>query len=522
MRIIFIILCIVYFSACDMPDNSSGLQPTVNKNILRYDVNTPFTSLNPLDVDASGSGANFIFPLLFSYLFVPNEKGDLEPDLAVSWAYDSEKFIWTIQLRENAFFHNKQPVTSRDVEQSIKIVLGRFRPSVSCLLNSITLLGDNSLVIQLNKNDPMFLKKIWDTEIIPHSNDQKIDFSSQPIGSGAFKFKYRKGNNEVMLVSNDDYYNGRPDLDGVNYYYQPDKERSWTRLLAGQTDIANEISPKNFEIIKKYEHIFYFDHYIMRYYSILLYNISDPLFSDPNVRLALSHGINREYIIKNILKGYGVLAVSPMGVNSPFHNPELKPVPYNPEKALELLNQAGWRYKENSQFLYNREKYFEFELLIFKESQVEKKVARFIKLCLNDIGIKVRLKPVPYDELIRRYHRNNEFQAVITELSSTYRYPEYLAEIWSPYSSDKSRAGCFGHPKITALLKLAVSEKDKKKHKALMYKAEALITSLQPGTFLYHKTAIDVMSRRFKLSGAFSLTSEGIHRLKHVTLACQE
>ena len=82
----------------------------------------------------------------------------------------------------------------------------------------------------------------------------------------------------------------------------------------------------------QYEERYYFDLYPLSWYTILLYNTNDPLFSDPKVRLALSHAIDREYIVKKILGGFGIIAVGPMGVNSPYHNPDVKPIPYDPQK----------------------------------------------------------------------------------------------------------------------------------------------------------------------------------------------
>ena len=103
------------------------------------------------------------------------------------------------------------------------------------------------------------------------------------------------------------------------------------RLLAGETDIAQEISPKNYEMIQQYKTGFILIN-TLYYYTILLYNTYDPLFSDPKVRWPCTHAIDREYIVDDILKGYGKVANGPMGVDSPYHNPEVKPVPFDPKR----------------------------------------------------------------------------------------------------------------------------------------------------------------------------------------------
>ncbi len=504
---------------CGKTDDTSAQRSLKEENVLRYDVNASFTSLNPATVKASGS--NNIFPLLYSYLFVPNNKGGLEPDLAVRWSYDPEKLQWTINLRNDAVFHNNKVVTSKDVKYSYETWIKNFRPNLSSVIDQISLLSDTALCIHLKREDPLILQKIWDFEIFPHPDAGKIDYYNHPIGSGPFKFKQRHANKEIHLEANADYYNGRPAVDKIVFYYQPDKEKTWTRLLAGKTDIAHEITPKNYKMLQQYQDRFYFDHYVLRYYTILLYNTHDPLFCDPKVRLALTYAINREHIVKTILNGYGKVANGPMGVDSPYHNPEVKPLPFDPQKALALLKKAGWSHNDTGRLLYKDAKPFEFTLSVYKECQIEKKVARYIQLCLNDLGIRVRIEVLAFEELHRRYYRNTEFQVTLTEFRGAYRNSEKLREFWSPGFQSKSIAGCFEHPQVTRLIQKALEEKDQEKQKALFYSVDALITSLQPGTFLFQKTAIDTMSKRFSLPHPFSLIHAGIYRLRHAALRHQ-
>lgn len=507
------LLLICSLPACKETGLTSAKKSPHHENILRYDVNASFTSLNPTEVYASGS--NHLFPLLYSYLFVPNSNGELEPDLATKWTYDPENCTWTIRLRKDALFHNNQPVTSGDVKYALEAHLADIDTSIE----SISPVSDGELRIRLKKNDAEFPKKIWNFDIIPRSNGEDIDYWNHPIGSGPFKFSHRNGQKEVVFVANEDYYEGRPSLDRVIFYYQPNKEESWARLLSGQTDIAQEISPKNYMMMRQYEKKYYFNLYTMNsHYTILLYNTTHPLFSDPNVRVALSHAIDKEHIVEKILDGCGVVASSPMGIISPYHNPKVNPIPYNPRKALKLLNEAGWSYDEDGGYLNKEGESFAFPILVHKESQIEKKVAQYIKLSLNDLGMKVRLQFLPLRVLRKKYFRNNQFQAVVTELNTVGHVPEVLKSIWCTYLGKKSEAGCFDHPKVTSLIRKAFDEKDLSKRKDLFYEIDALITSLQPGTFLFQKTAIDVMSKRFTITHPFSLTYQGIYRLKYAAL----
>jgi peptide/nickel transport system substrate-binding protein len=505
-----------FFISCDSSVPMTESPKTFNENILRYDVNAPFTSLNPTTTLASGS--NNVFPLLYSFLFVPNPEGELEPDLAIKWTYDSKDLTWTIHLRDDAKFHNNQMVRSKDVKYTLENRIVHADLTIGSIIDRISLISATALCVHLKKKDPLILERIWGFGIIPHQDKGAIDYYNHPIGSGPFKFKSRNEGKEVCLTANDDFYDGRPSLEKVIFYYQPNREKAWTRLLRGETDIAQEVSPKNYEMIEQYDEAFYFDQYTLEYYTILLYNTHDPLFSDPRVRRALTQAIDREYIVTSILDGYGKVANGPMGVDSPYHNPEVLPFPYNPEKALALLKQAGWTSNEGNRYLYKDGKHLEFTILLYKEYQTEKKVAQYIKLCLNEIGIRVKLQTLDFEALTSRYLGNTEFQAVLTEILGAYREPERIKNAWAKAQNAEADAGSFSHPEVSRLLQRACDEKNLSKQKALFYEVDSMIISLQPGTFLFQKSAVDVMSKRFNLDFPFRIDLAGIYRLKNVSV----
>lgn len=511
----FIIVSCTLFS-CEKSADSPYGEDRIKENILRFDVHAPITSLNPVDVDYSGSTC--IFPLLYSYLFTPKANGELRPDLATEWRYDSDTFEWIIHLRKDALFHNKKPVTSGDVTYSLSAYLKKIRPELFSQIDKLYVLTDTSFCIKLKNNSPSFLKKIWDIEVISYLSNAKSKDSDAPIGSGPFRFKSRMGEKEVKLVSNKDYYDTHSFLNGIIIHYEADKEKTWTRLLSGETDIAEDISPKNYEMILKYSDKFHFHRYTLNWYTLLLLNTTDRLFLDRRVRLALSYAIDREYILKHILENNGRIAVGPMGVDSPYHNPDLKPLPYNPMEGAKLLKEAGWLRNEEGNYIDRRENLLKFTVYFAKENQIEKKVARYIQLSLNDLGIKVYLKSLPLDELMRRYVENTEFQAVLTELKGAYRNPEDLKQFWSSNASKGAMKGCLNNQYISELFNRALNERSFKKQKLLYYEIESEIVACQPGLFLFHKISVNAISKRVRLSFPFSLDYEGIYRLKDAQL----
>ncbi len=514
-----IIVCIflfVFFASCEKANRSQKVDPENQLNYLRLDVPIPLASLDPLRIQSGG--CNAIFPLLYSFLCVPDVNGELKPDLATHWSYNAKTSTWTITLRTDARFHNQHPVTAADVAYTFRQGLKTGFPMLLDEIKTIRIISDHVLYIQLHHNDPAFIDEIWDMAIVPNPGPRRIDYYNAPIGSGPFRFKSRKGEKEVVLTANKDYYNGRPSLDGVILNYQPDKEKTWTRLLSGATDIARDISPRNYEIMKQYHKLFYFNRYTLDHYSILLYNTNIPMFSDPTVRRALALAIDRWGIVNQILHGFGKVAVGPMGVDNRFHDPAIVPVPYDPQKALALLHQAGWRLNPRDHYLYKNNRCFAFTLLVFSEYQIEKQIAQYIRLCLNDIGIKMNIRLLPYDQLLAKYNGNDDFQAVLTEFSGAGRRPQFLADMWCPGPNRRSVAGGFENQQVTKLFNRAMEDTSPGRQMQDFYRIDSLIASLQPGTFLFQKTAINAMSRRFVLPYPFTLTYQGIYRLQFASL----
>jgi peptide/nickel transport system substrate-binding protein len=320
------------------------------------------------------------------------------------------------------------------------------------------------------------------------------------------------------LAANENYYKGRPAIDEVVFYHIHRREKSWTCLIAGDTDIVGNLTVKNYEIIRQYADLFYFAKYFYNYYSILLYNTHHPLFENPMVRRALTHAINREYIVSDMLNGFAEIVAGPVDNRSAWHDPKLEPLSYDPHLALEYLKKAGWTLDPDTQCQVKDGQMFEFDLLLPKGSETDARVARYIKLNLNEIGIRVHQKGLPLDELNKRYYQNTRFDAVMIELNSNVRRLEEIIGLWVTPDDAVSIAGGFDSPDVSSIGNLAINAKDPAMKRAHLQHFDHLIADLQPGSFLFRKMSIDVISKRFELKYPFSFDHEGFYRLQFARL----
>jgi peptide/nickel transport system substrate-binding protein len=513
----FLVL-VLFLSACSSneghKDHPADLDPG---NVLRIDLNHNYGSFTPQMLDCAGSTC--VFPFIYSYLCVPDTAGELQPDLATAWDYDPRTFTWQIRLRDDARFHNGDPVTAVDAADSILAISNNREKGLGRKIKFARAIDDYLLEIRLKNDDPSFLESIWDMEIFQDPGRQATpNPNDSPAGSGPFTLVDHTADGRVILAANENYYNGRPALDRVIFYYIPDREASWVRLIKGETDIAGDLAVEDYKIIEQYADRFYFSKVLYPYYTILLYNTHHPLFENPMVRRALTHAIDRDYMVQTMMNGLARVTAGPMGNESLWHDPDLNPLPYDPPLALALLKKAGWTPDPQTRCLMKNGKCFEFELLLATGSETGLKLARYIQLCLNDIGIRVHLTALPNDKLIDRYFQNTAFQAVLTSLSTYGRRPEQALSLWVTMDEKRSTAGGFDSPEAARLARLAMDAKDPATRQMYFQQFDRLIAGLAPGSFLFQKTYIDAMSKRFALKYPFSFEVYGLHRLQYARL----
>ncbi len=489
-------------------------------NDLRIDVADPMQSLHP--VEGLNSGSTAVFPFLYDYLFTPvsidNFDDPVEPFLAHSWSYDTENSTWIIQLRNDAVFHNGIPVTAADVRCSLVQVFEN-RPGFHAVVRDIRTAGDNAVEIALNYDDPEFLSKVRNMalEIFPCPGAEPIDYYNAPVGSGPYKFVSRTGERQVVLEANERYKLARPSFDKIILTWESEPERTWSRLIQGKADVVTRMDPGDYRIIRERTDRYHFSITPSPMYSILLFNTRDPLFADPDVRRALGLSVNRSAVLREVLRGYGVPCGGPMLPESDSTEPDTGPL-FNPRKALELFHKCGW-VEDGEGYLRKDGKLLEFQVLIPEGNLLLRRITQHLLLILNEIGVRIRIEAVPPVELTRRYIRNTEFQAVLTNIMAVpSQVPERLVDIWGASGNGPAVVGCFEDSGLNSLLHRAASEKDPERRKELFRQAEERIVSLQPGSFLYYDSVVNGVSKRLNISRRFSCDLAGFFGLRNATV----
>ncbi|BBO90064.1 ABC transporter substrate-binding protein [Desulfosarcina ovata] len=436
----------------------------------------------------------------------------MEPDLARNWHYNRQDRSLSIELRRDAKFHDGTPVTSEDVIFSIQQQIdGLFQDSKRAILK-IDPISKHDFKIILPHDQPEFFKFVYKTMILPR-HLSLASHRDHPIGSGPYRFEKKLDDRHIRLSAFHDYYGGSPAIEHVLFTHVTDMEKTWTRLLAGKTDIAARLAPDNFRRMKFIQQRYHINQSPSWFCKTLLFNPADPRLADVRVRRALSLGIDRDHIVEKIFIGYGRVATGPLGVGSPYGRSDRPPRPYDPVAARELLNDAGWEMDTVTELFQKGGLRLEFDLLYMRENPIDEKVVRFIQLCLGDLGVRVRPVPVDYATLQQSYRGNTDFQAVLTETMGLYDSHTPLLLTWMPNEKGCSNMGDFTSPRITELLMALENADSMQAQQAICQAVEDQLLALQPAAFLYQPTEIDVVSKRIHLPHVFAADTGSIRCL---------
>ena len=242
---------------------------------------------------------------------------ELEPYLAESWNPNEDLTVWTFHLREGVTWHDGEPLTADDV----KFTFDRIRdpdeaattlPDFS-RVTGVEVVDPLTVRITLEEPDAFFADRLalGGNEIIPKHIledydllSEAVDFmTTSPVGTGPFKMRRAQQGSFYELEANEDFFLGRPFLDGLTFRVVPDGNTRVTQLLSGQLDWVDLEAPQlpavrnnpNIEVIT-------FD---SLGYQLFAWNLTNPLFQDPLVREAMMHAVDRRGMIETVSPGLG-------------------------------------------------------------------------------------------------------------------------------------------------------------------------------------------------------------------------
>jgi peptide/nickel transport system substrate-binding protein len=456
---------------------------------------------------ASDSASGQICGLVFNGLVKYDKDLNLVGDLAERWEVQENGLVIIFHLRKGVHWHDGALFTAADVQFTYRKLID---PAVKTPYS-----GDFERVAALEVLDDYTVKvtykepfspglSSWGMNIMPkhlleHEDLNATAFARHPVGTGPYRFTTWKTQELIVLDANHDYFEGRPFINRCIFRILPDPTTMFLELQNSGID-SMALTPLQF--VRQTDTPFFKRQYRkFRYqgfsFTYMGFNMLDPKFKDVRVRQAINYAVDRRELIDGILLGMGTECTGPFAPRSWAYNTGVRPVPNDPEKARELLAQAGWR-RNAAGYLEKNGELFEFTIITNQGNEERQRAAEIIQRRLKTIGMKVKIKVIEWSAFINEFINKRKFEAVLLGWSLSFDPDIY--DIWH---SSKTKEGEFNfigyhNPEVDALLEAGRREFDQAKRRDIYHRIHAIIYEEQPYIFLYNTDNLPVLSSRFQ------------------------
>ncbi len=285
---------------------------------------------------------------IFDTLLYRDHNMEVQPHLATSWEVIDDN-TWEIDLEKGITFHNGEAFNGYDVKYSIeRIIDPDFNaPSRSQFMSieRVDVIEDYKVHIVTKEPYPVLPAVLTELWIVPSEYTEghgREELARKPVGTGPFKFVEWVRDERIVLAANENYWKGAPKLEQVVFLPIPESGTRIAMLRTGEVDIVAGLPPYTVGQLESNPDVDVVSATGARAYFLGLNTIDDTPIADPMVRTALAHAINVDEIIEGLFDGYGQRLASLLGPSHFGFNPDLQPVPYDPEKAKQLMAEAGY------------------------------------------------------------------------------------------------------------------------------------------------------------------------------------
>ena len=372
-------------------------------------------------VSTSQEIARVMYHNVYEGLVRFDEGGSIVPALAESWEVSDDGLSWTFNLREGVLYHDGSDFTLEDVVAKFGRATdpdsGHTNSQYYAAIERVEADG-NAVTFTLSEPSSSLLYNLArpDSIIYPAAlSDSQV---TDPIGTGPFRFAEYVEGSEVRLERFEDYYlAGVPILDEAVFRIIGDANTRFAALQSGDIDlIGTSLAPEQFQELEELEGVTGAQGDATTEITMALNNAREPL-DNPLVRQAITHAIDKEVIVEGAMFGLGTVIGSHVSPSESYFV-DLAPYPYDPERARELLAEAGY------------EDGLELSFELPEPYNIERRAGEVIAQQLAEVGIDVDLSVVEWGTWIERIFTGGDYDMTIIGHSeprdiNVYGNPDY-------------------------------------------------------------------------------------------------
>jgi len=430
--------------------------------------------------------------LLFDNLLSRDEHLNVKPSLAYSWDIpDPTTYIF--HLRHEVRFSDGRLLTSRDVKWSFDSVLqGKVRsPKASTykFVDRIDASDDYTVIFHLKQPWAALLWNIAGGEgmgIVPYGSAEET--SRNPIGSGPFKFVSADQDRDVLIARNDNYWGEHAKIERVRFIVVPDTTTRALELRKGSADLEINALTADIERMLQQEPHLATLHGPGTRVGYVAFNLRDPILKDVRVREAIAYALDRPTMVHYLMRDEARLACSVLPPESWAYDGHVKQYPYDPQKAREILDQAGYAAKSGVRFH-----------ITMKTSTEEssRAMAAVFQQQLREVGIALDIRSFEAATFMADVN-HGEFQMYSLRWLGGNEDPDMFN--YAFHSSNVIPNGAnrqfYKNPRVDALIEKVQTETDQAARKRDYAEIQEILATDLPYVYLWYFNNVMVYSKR--------------------------
>ncbi|HYS55578.1 MAG TPA: ABC transporter substrate-binding protein [Thermoanaerobaculia bacterium] len=475
-RELFALILIAFLAGCGGEKKGGG---GASKDTLVIALMSSPTNLDSRVGADNASGR--MFDLIHSGLIKVTPNFDYAPDVAEKWETPDDKTI-VFHLNANAKFQNGQPVKAADVKWTYDSMMDpnfvTSKRSGYAAVDHIEAPDDHTVIFKLKEPNPGIFDNLT-VGILPTGADTNTT-KTRPVGAGPYKVVDFRADDRIVLEAFDQWHGGAPKIKHVVVRIVPDATTRVLEMRRGSINFeVNEIPFENvaefdknpdFKVVKSSGSV----------YQYIAINVRDPILSKVAVRRAIHHAIDRERIIRDIQRGYAEPTDTMFAKGHWVRVENLPSYPYDPNKAKQLLAQAGY---PNG---------FTFTFKTSQDAEANSR-AQVIQQMLKQVGITMQIQSNEMSTFFADIGKGN-FQMYSLSRNGIADPDFYYVIFYSKNTPpDGQNRGYYNNPKVDQLILQGRSTFDRAKRKPVYGEIQKSVQDDLPYISLYMQSNVAVM-----------------------------
>jgi len=471
--------------------------------------------LDPADVD-DGESIKILVNVCEGLLRFKDGTTEVEPCLAESWTVSDDGKAYAFKLRNGVKFHDGTPLTAEAAVWSFHRQLDAKHPAhfasakfeywgaMYSMVESVAAPDATTVEIRLKEPHAPFLLNMamFPVALLSPNALEKYGekMQSNPVGTGAFKFKEWKRGERVVLEANDDYWGGRPKIDRLIFKVVPDNAARFIQLKAGEIHAMDGLDPNNFDAVKNDANLKLVQSQGINICYLSLNCEAAPVntkpFTDVRVRRAVAMAIRKKDLIESVYRGTASVAVNPMPPIVFGFNDKIQGYENDVEAAKKLIEAYKKDFTEYAQKMHPHLPYpldQPIQLLVMSNPRPylpnPTRAAELIKGDLERIGLKVQIVPNDWGTHLAKTRNGEHPMALLGWISDNGDPDNFLGVLLSSATAKKGSAlniSFYKNPKFDELIDKAKVELNPEKRAELYRKAQEIIHEDVPMIPLAH------------------------------------